>query len=245
MDEGRHRPPADAGPGWAEVWTFDFWAPNAALAGLVRLAIVPGKRVAEYWAVLVGDGRPMLLVRDPEVPFPPPSAGLAIRSEGLWSDLTCEEPLEHWTIGLEAFAVALDDPLEAIGSERGDLVGLGYDLEWERAGDTEAGPFGYRQPCLVSGEVLIGDERLSGEWWGFRSHLWGVDPWPAEFGGRLEDGTWLTDPPDGQVVAQHLAPVRIEAARSEPAVWWQTACAVTMPDGRTGAGWRYGPAPVT
>jgi hypothetical protein len=239
--EGRHRPPAGSGPGWAEVWSFDFCAPDASIAGLARLALVPGRRVAEYWAVLVGDGRPVLLVRDPEVPFPPTLAGLAVRSEGLWSDLVCEEPLSHWSVGLEAFAVGFDDPLEAIGAERGDRVGLGFDLEWESVAAAETIPFGYRQPCFVSGELLVGDERLLGEWWGYRSHLWGVDPWLGGLCGRLDDGTWVTDSEDIEVVERHPIPVRVEAARTEPAVWWQAACTLRGAGGQTGAGWRYYP----
>lgn len=241
--EDRHRPPAGAGPGWAEVWSFDFCAPGASVAGLVRLALVPGRRVAEYWAVLVGDDRPMMLVRDPEVPLPPASAGLAVRSEGLWSDLVCEEPLSHWSVGLEAFAVAFDDPMEALGAERGDLVGLGYDLEWECVARAETVPFGYRQPCFVSGEVLIGAERLSAEWWGYRTHVWGVDPWVGGLAGRLDDGTWVTDLASVEVSERHPAPVRVESARSEPAVWWQAACTIGAADGRMGAAWRYSPGP--
>ena len=65
------------------------------------------------------------------------------RANGLWLSLVCETPGEHWTIGLEAFALAVDDP----DDERGDLVPLGLDLEWEAPGS-------------VYGEVLIGDERI-------------------------------------------------------------------------------------
>jgi hypothetical protein len=228
------------------VWSFDFWAPGATVAGLARLALVPGRRVAEYWAVLVGDGRPLLVVRDPDVPLPATAAGLAVRAEGLWSDFTCEEPFAHWSVGLEAFGVAFDDPLESIGAERGDRLALGFDLEWEADGELEDAAFGhvgYRQPCFVSGEVLVGSERMWAEWSGFRSHVWGVDPWVAGFGGRLDDGTWVTDSAGGadRISERHVAPVRVDAARPEPGVWWQAACTIGGPDGRTGAGWTYRP----
>ena len=48
-----------------------------------------------------------VVVRDHEVPLP--RQGLEVRAEGLWCELWCETPLEHWTYGLEAFAVQLDD----------------------------------------------------------------------------------------------------------------------------------------
>jgi hypothetical protein len=78
-----------------------------------------------------------LVVRDEEAP--PPVDG-TIRANGLWLSLVCETPGEHWSIGLEAFALAVDDP----DDDRGDLVPLGFDVEWEAPGH-------------VHGDVLIGD----------------------------------------------------------------------------------------
>jgi hypothetical protein len=69
---------------------------------------------------------------------------LVIREpEGVWLSLDCETPGEHYTIGMEAFALEVDDPLD----ERGHLVPLGLDLEWEA-------------PGRVHGEMLVGDERI-------------------------------------------------------------------------------------
>ena len=59
-----------------------------------------------------------VVVRDHEVPLP--RQGLEVRAEGLWSELWCEAPLDHWTCGLEAFAVRLDDPDDARTGEIGD-----------------------------------------------------------------------------------------------------------------------------
>lgn len=84
------------------------------------------------------DGR-WLVVRDDDAPAPVDGT---IRTHGLWLSLTCETPGEHWSVGLEAFALAVDDPDEV----RGDLVPLGLDIEWEA-------------PGRVHGEVLVGDER--------------------------------------------------------------------------------------
>ena len=82
------------------------------------------------------DGR-WLVVRDDEAPA---LVDGTIRAHGLWLSLVCETPGEHWSVGLEAFALAVDDPED----DRGDLVPLGLDLEWEA-------------PGRVHGELLVGD----------------------------------------------------------------------------------------
>jgi hypothetical protein len=179
-DEGRHR---RAVPRlWGESWYFDFAAADASVGGFVRLGLYPNLGVAWYWAALVGHGRRLVLVRDHELP-PPPGRQLEVRGPGIWSAVTCETPLDHWSVGLEAFAVALDDPTEAYRGERGDVVGLGFDLEWEATG-APFGPLatvgvGYAQPCRVSGEILVADERLDFDGSGHRGHAWGVQDWWA------------------------------------------------------------------
>jgi hypothetical protein len=84
----------------------------------------------------------LLVVRESDVPDRG-GADLDLRASGLWLSLVCETPGEHWTIGLEAFALAVDHP----DDERGDLVPLGLDIEWEA-------------PGRVTGELLVGDERI-------------------------------------------------------------------------------------
>ncbi len=104
------------------------------------------------------EGHPLLTLVDTELRLP--STSLAIRGEGLWADHVCETSLEHWTVANEAFSVALDDPDEALGAQRGVLVPLGIDLEWESAADPVEGPNGYSIEATVSGEILIADESL-------------------------------------------------------------------------------------
>ena len=71
--------------------------------------------------------------------------GVDARAQGLWLSVT-EESAGHWSVQLEAFALALDDPDDAWGVP----TPLGLDLEWEDDGDG----------CLVTGEVLVADQRL-------------------------------------------------------------------------------------
>src|SRR5207249_4017122 len=174
-DDLPHRP---AKGRWREQWWFDFAVADASLGGFLRLA-VDGDR-ATFWAALVGDGRPYLLVRDDDV-APPRGPTPEIRAEALWSALECETPLEHWTVGLEAFAVALADPDDAWSDERGDRVGLGFDLEWEADAPPEPdGDNAFSQRCTVHGELLVGrDEQLTIDAVGWRLRTWGDIPLPS------------------------------------------------------------------
>lgn len=191
-DEGRHEPTDE--PLWNESWYLDFTTASGDLGGYVRLGLYPHLGVAWFWACLVGDDRPLVTVLDHEVPLPA-TGRLDVRGEGLWCDLVCETPLEHWTVGVEAFGVALDDPLEVFGACRGTRTPLGVDLEWETVGGTYAYPGvdRYEVPCRVHGEVLVGDETIAFDGWGERDHSWGRRDWwsfPWTWSaGRLDDGT--------------------------------------------------------
>jgi hypothetical protein len=190
-DEGRHPIPPGPPAAWEESWYLDFAGADGSLAGYVRLGLHPAGRVAWFWAGVVGGGPALVSVRDHEAPLPS-GRGLEVRAPGLWTELVCETPLEHWSVGLEAFGVALDDPLEAWRSERGDPWALGLDVEWEGVEECRPFPGGYRQACAVHGDVLVGAERFQLDGSGVRTHAWGPQPWdvPAWWAaGRLGDGT--------------------------------------------------------
>ena len=189
-----HRHPPGSGRDWEESWYLDFVDAGGGLAGFVRLTLRPAERTAWFWAGMVGGGPPLVAVRDHEVDLPV-SGGLEVRASGLWTELVCETPLDHWSVGLEAFGVALDDPLEAWGQERGDPWALGLDVEWESAGPAqpwEGDDAGYWQGCAVHGDVLVGAERFTLDGAGARVHTWGDRSRARSTGwagGRLGDGT--------------------------------------------------------
>ncbi|MER3453409.1 MAG: hypothetical protein C4321_09835 [Chloroflexota bacterium] len=191
-DEGVHAPGTEAL--WGESWYFDFAAPDGSVGGYVRLGLYPNLGVAWWWACVVGEGRRPVLVRDHEVALPKPGS-LEVRAEGLWGELICETPHEHWSVGMEARGVALDDPADAYRGERGEPVAVGLDLEWEAAGPVYAYSLTsrYEQACDVHGEVLVGDERIVFAGPGERDHSWGVRDWwvfPWVWtAGALNDGT--------------------------------------------------------
>src|SRR4051794_37757286 len=106
-DEQRHEPGRHRL--WGESWYVDFAQPTGSdgadpgpdggvLGGFVRLGLYPHLGVAWWWTYLVtADG--LVVVRDHEVALPRARA-LEVRSDGLWGELTCETPLEHWSLGM-------------------------------------------------------------------------------------------------------------------------------------------------
>ena len=192
-DERAHEPGAELW--WGESWYFDFVDADGTTGGYVRLGLYPNRRAAWYWACLVGADRPLTTVIDHHVPLPR-AGSLEIRTDGLWADHTIESAYDHLSLGCEAFAIQVDDPAEVYGDLRGERVPFGLDLEWETVGDGAypyPGTTRYEIPCTVSGEVLVGDERIELDGIGQRDHSWGVrDWWQFDWlwtAGALEDGT--------------------------------------------------------
>jgi hypothetical protein len=190
-DEGRHDPGPDRW--WNESWYFDFAAIDASVGGYVRLGLYPNQKVAWWWAYLTGADRPLVALRAHDVDVP--RTGTEIRTDGIWASLTPESLLEHWSVGLESFAVIMDDPVETYRGERGDRVAFGLDLEWEAVAPAfdYPGTTRYEQSCRVHGEILLGDDRIDFDGPGQRDHSWGNRDW-WRFGwcwtaGWLDDGT--------------------------------------------------------
>ena len=192
LAEARHAPGPE--PLWNESWYLDFWNEDAGLGGYIRMGLYPNLGRSWFWACLVGPDRPLVTVIDHEAQLPK-APGLELRASGLWSDFIVETPMQHMTVGFEAFGVAMTDPIEAYNKGWGDPVPLGFDLEWE----TEGEPFSYEVttryevPCRVHGEILVGHETINFDGWGQRDHSWGVRDWWS-FGwcwnaGRLDDHT--------------------------------------------------------
>ncbi len=188
-DERAH-PPGSA-RGWFETWHLDV-ATGDGVGVAVRLACAPALGVAWWWThVLLPDAPGPIVVRDHDVALP--RRGLEVRADGLWGELSCEAPFEHWTYGLEAFGVRLDDPADALRGEIGERMPVGLDLEWEVDPDADGAHehdlddgAGYEQLGSVHGEVLIGRSRLELDAVGLRAHTWGAPRFDRPVG-----STWL------------------------------------------------------
>jgi hypothetical protein len=210
------QPHAPVGEAWSEAWSFDFATADGHLGGWIRYVRFADH--AWYQAMLAGPNRQLLAVLDHEVPFR--SNPFEVRTTGLWADHVCESAHEHWSLGLETFALGVDDPLELHRRQLGDRVALGFDLEWEADGPVLDTLDGYEQHCRVHGEVLVGADVIDLEAVGTRQHDWGeVDWWSAD-GWRLTgtvegQRTWSVDHRAGLTVARIVEPGG--SVREEPA----------------------------
>ncbi len=196
-DERRHR--TGAAEWWGETWGFEVHDEAVGLAAFVQLTVHPRRRSCWFVAAVRRPGEPYVLCR--ELDLGPPADPLEIRGAALWAHFICESPFDHWTVAMEAYAVALDPPEQAWHGERGTRVGLAFDLEWEStqtpiiddsrgvSGNVSGNVSGYMLDCVVHGDLQVGDDRLNIAGVGTRSHQWG-----------LLDPAWLTAtwPPTAQ-----------------------------------------------
>jgi hypothetical protein len=120
------------------------FADGQGVSGSLRLSV--DGTTASFAAQVTVPDVGVVVVRDDEVAPPKREDVLVIRADGLWAELLCETPGEHWSVGLEAFGVRFDDEEEAAASDRGERVAVGFDLEWET-------------PDRVVGEILVGRAR--------------------------------------------------------------------------------------
>jgi hypothetical protein len=189
-----------------EEWLFTAWAPQPAV-GLISGYRIVGT-VAWYWAALAGEGRPLLYVADWHVPRR--ADPLLVKGDGLWAEHTCDAPMEQWTVANETYAVALDDPDEALGRAYGVATALSWDLEWYATGPPRTVLHGYGQAGVVHGEIELGgaepvhlDEVPAHRW-----HRWGPQLGPLELPEAFAH-TGLRAPfafPDGSIADWVLTP---------------------------------------
>ena len=95
------------------------------------------------------------------------------RGSGIWADLVCETPIEHWTIGLEAFGLVVD-PEEVLTAELfGQPIPLGFDLDVESQSAPDLFDSGFAYHARVTGDLLVGDKRIEFDAQGVRRRWWG------------------------------------------------------------------------
>lgn len=198
-DERPHQPTAD--PTWVEAYLFDFVHADGELGASIELLLRPQVGRAALHVSIVQSDAPLISLVDADAVAPKPPS-LEVRAPGLWTDVGIQTPLEHMTVDIEAFAVALDDPEDVFAGAYGIRTAVGSELEWETAGEIVNGPAAdsYEVPCIVHGELLIDDRTIEIDGWGWRSHRWGPGRAAdrSEFRGRGPDGGWLLGPSPGE-----------------------------------------------
>jgi hypothetical protein len=126
------------------AWSFAFADDDQGITGSLQLVVEDAR--ASFRAQVVVPDVGVVVVHDDALTPPRRDDVVVVRAEGLWAELLCETPGQHWSIGLEAFGVRFDSEAEAAASDRGERIPLGFDVEWET-------------PDRVVGEVLVGRRR--------------------------------------------------------------------------------------
>lgn len=205
-DERRHEPSTD--PAWVEAWSLDLVQPDLSRGASFELLFLGAERVAAFHASVVGPDQRLVTLSEIEAAIPAPP-GLELRAPGLWAEIGIQTPLEHATVDIEAFAVRLDDPGEVFGRAYGERVALGSELEWETGGPLERcnGDAGYEIPCTVHGVILLADEVIEIDGWGWRSHRWGSSDAhrSTALRGRRATGDWWRVTEDDGAELQTIA----------------------------------------
>lgn len=112
-----------------------------------------------------------------------------LRTSGLWAEQVRERPFDHWSYGLEAFALAIDEPDELTRRGLGHRVPLGWELDFvaDAAPETAAAgdPGSFTQTGTIEGLVLTGNGEQSIAGRARRAHWLGAPPAHTD-AGQLE-----------------------------------------------------------
>lgn len=205
-DERPHQPTND--PNWVESWLFDMVQADGSLAMSIEFLLWPQHDRMAFLVSLVQQGQPLISLVELEATVPKPPS-LEVRASGLWTDIGIQTPLDHMTVDIEAFAVGLDDPNDVFANAYGIRTALGCELEWETASPVVAGPApdSYEVPCIVHGELLLDEQTIDIDGWGWRSHRWGSPDTTHRTAvrGRAADGTWFNDEHEDRATAMRVA----------------------------------------
>jgi hypothetical protein len=193
-DEQRH--PAGGEELWGESWYLDWASADASYGGYVRLGLYPNLGKSWWWIALVGEGRPLTLVVEHELPCPDGDAALDVSGATSYS-VAAPEPLRTMRVRSSARGVVVEEPSSVFHGLDGPTTSVELDLLWE----SRAVPFPYpvttryEISSWVTGRVTIGGDTIEVDCAGQRDHSWGVRDWwlfPWNWtSGHLSDGSFL------------------------------------------------------
>ena len=165
----------------------------------------------------------------------------------MWADHVIDEPLDRMTLSLESFGLVVDDPADMYRSPRGQIVPFGFELEWTTDRAAYLWPPvtpRYEIPCMVSGEVLLGGERIAIDGFGQRDHSWGAarDWWSMSWcrsAGRFDDGRATIEVGPHRLDVEPIAwsPVLLVSEDGRESRFPRALCRVQDAAGRSGLGW--------
>lgn len=198
--------------GLIDEWVFATWLPSAAL-GIVSGHRLLGGR-SWYWAAMLEANRPLMHLTEWSVvvrAFDP----FIVKAPEMWAEHQLDAPMEQWSIGNEAYFVALDDPADALDRAYGTPTPVAMDLEWYATGEPTPIADGYEQAGVVHGEIEL-MHRPNLELVEVPAHRW--RRWGAELG-ALHTGPATVSLPDGAVMR---APFRFP---DDTVATWQLSAA--------------------
>jgi hypothetical protein len=134
-----------------DEWLFTAWAPDG------TLGVVSGHRLtptgAWYWSAYVQRGEPLLHLTEWAVTVR--SDPFVVKAPEMWAEHHCVAPLEQWSIGNEAYFVALDDPAAALDRAYGMPTPTAMDLEWYATAAPLPVEHGFEQAGVVHGRIDV------------------------------------------------------------------------------------------
>ena len=223
FERGHRAPPADSGYPWSEYHRLTVSGRDDSARPVVlatQVGCEPATGRACFQTLVWRAFEDPLVISDVEMPI---SATWEFRTSGLWADHICETPFRHWSYGLEAFALGIDDPSELLGRAMGHRLPLGWDMDFVSDEDPvfttalseSAGS--YHQQGTVSAELLFADGSLEIEGPAERSHGWGQEPLVdfdvaatasrrserAEVALPTFDGIWFVGQAEGVVTSRY------------------------------------------
>jgi len=158
-------------PGTNDTIEFDWVARDRLLAGFLRISVRPADQCSWCSVVVHPVGSQPVVVLDWSLPTA--SGGFAFRAPGIWADLVCETPIEQWTVGLEAFGVAVEPGEVLTPDSFGERTPVGLDLDVEAISAPDELVSGFEHRVSVRGEVLVGPDAYEIDGRGTRRRWWG------------------------------------------------------------------------
>lgn len=143
---------------------------RAGVAGVLRVAVRPSVGATWFLAVVHERGQEPVVVLDFELPLV--SNAFEFRAPGIWTDLVCETPVEQWTVGVEAFGIAVDPSETLTPGSFGDRTPVGLDIDVEAATAPDEDDGGFVHDITVRGEVLVGANAYDVDATGVRRRRW-------------------------------------------------------------------------
>lgn len=167
--------PGQPHPGADDTIDIEWVDRRLEVAGLLRVSVRPSVGSTWFLAVVHERGEDPVVVLDFELPMV--SNAFEFRAPGIWTDFVCETPIEQWTIGLEAFGIAVDPDDTITPATFGDRTPVGLDLDVEAAQAPDESDHGFEHEVTVRGEVLLGTNEWEIDAVGIRRRRWDGS-WP-------------------------------------------------------------------